>query len=159
MNPIRLFLLVTGRNFGKVGTASLRLTGGVHRALYRLSGGRLGGRIRRSPVLLLTTIGRKSGEERTVPLMYLADGDDLVVVGSFGGAARHPAWWLNLQADPAATVRLGSRTLRVRAEAAAGAERARLWAGLVAMYPDYADYQRATTRAIPVVVLQPASAA
>ncbi len=145
----------SGRAFGKGAKALFRFFTGAHAALYRLTDGRLGDRIRRSPVLLLTTTGRKSGKERTVPLLYLTDGDDLVVVGSYGGGAQHPAWWRNLQANPEATVQVGRRTLRVRARGAGPEERARLWVRLVEMYPDYATYQRSTSREIPVIVLHP----
>ena len=108
-----------------------------------------------SPVLLLTTTGRKTGRWRTSPLLYLEDGENMVVVASNGGAPKHPAWWLNLEANPEATVELGSRKLRVRAEKAGGEKRRRLWARLVEMYPAYEDYQRRTTREIPVVILRP----
>ncbi len=145
----------TGRVYGKRAKAAFRLVTGVHAALYRLTGGRFGGRIRRSPVLLLTTTGRKSNQERTVALLYLADGDDLAIVASYGGGARHPAWWLNLQANPEATVRIGRRALRVRARQAGPEERARLWPKLVEMYAGYDGYQRATSREIPVIVLRP----
>lgn len=109
-----------------------------------------------SPVLLLITTGRKSGRERTVPLLYLRDGEDLVVVGSNGGAATHPAWWLNLRANPEAIVEVGDQKLRVRAKKADPEEKDRLWPKLVAMYPSYEDYQRRTDREIPVVLLKPA---
>lgn len=132
-----------------------RLGGGAHAALYRLTSGRFAGRMGRSPVLLLTTVGRKTGKARTTPLLYLADGDRLVIVASFGGAARHPAWWLNLRDTPEATVRLGDRPRRVRAAPAEGDERARLWSDLVRMYPDYAKYQQSTSRQLPVIVLHP----
>lgn len=145
----------TGHTVSRPVKFLVRLAAGVHAALYRLTGGKIAGRLRRSPVLLLTTVGRKSGKVRTVPLLYLADGDRLAIVASFGGAARHPDWWLNLRDNPETTVRIGDCTRRVRAEPAAGEERARLWAGLVAMYPDYAAYQRATSREIPVIVLHP----
>ena len=145
----------TGHTVSRPVKILVRLAGGAHAALYRLTGGKVAGRLRRSPILLLTTVGRKSGKERTVPLLYLADGDRLAIVASFGGAAWHPDWWLNLRDNPETTVRIGARSRRVRAELAAGEERARLWAGLVAMYPDYAAYQRATTREIPVIILHP----
>jgi deazaflavin-dependent oxidoreductase (nitroreductase family) len=104
-------------------------------------------------VLLLTTTGRKSGRERTIPLLYLQDGEELVVVASNGGAPRHPAWWLNLEANPRATVEVGDRKLRVRAEQASPEEKERLWPKLVAMYSSYEDYQKRTEREIPVIIL------
>ena len=127
----------------------------AHAAMYRATGGRVAGRVMGSPVLLLTTTGRKTGRRRTSPLLYLEDGENMVVVASNGGAPKHPAWWLNLEANPEATVEVGSRKLRVRAEKARGEERRCLWARLVEMYPAYEDYQRRTTREIPVVILRP----
>ena len=102
-----------------------------------------------------TTTGRKSGKEHTVPLLYLPDGENLVVVGSNGGTATHPAWWLNLTANPEVGVEIGDRKLRVRAEKAGPEEKARLWKELVAMYRSYEDYRRRTDRDIPVMLLKP----
>jgi deazaflavin-dependent oxidoreductase (nitroreductase family) len=93
--------------------------------------------------------------ERTAPLLYLEDGEGLVVVASVGGTPKHPAWYWNLKANPEARVQIKDRTLRVRAEEARGEEKRRLWARLVEMYPPYEDYQRRTEREIPVVVLRP----
>lgn len=132
-----------------------RIFTGIHTFFYRLSGGRIGGRFGKSPVLLLTTTGRKTGKQRTTPLLYLKDGDNLVLVASYGGAPTHPVWWLNLQAKPEAEVEIGRQKLRVTARQANAEERARLWPLLVAMYPSYAEYQKKTTREIPVVILHP----
>jgi len=128
----------------------------LHSFVYRVTNGKIGGRMLGSPVLLLITTGRKSGRERTVPLLYLRDGENLIVVGSNGGAATHPAWWLNLRANPEAIVEVGDQKLRVRAKKADPEEKDRLWPKLVAMYPSYEDYQRRTDREIPVVLLKPA---
>jgi deazaflavin-dependent oxidoreductase (nitroreductase family) len=128
----------------------------VHPALYRLTGGRLGGELMGMPVLLLTTTGRKSRAPRTTALTYLPRGDAMVVIASVLGEPRHPAWWLNLAADPVARVRVRDRTLAVRAREAQGAEREELWRAVVERTPDYAEYQARTTRRIPVVVLEPA---
>ena len=137
----RLFLIVVSR---------------IHVALFRLTRGRVGARIGKNlPVLLLTTTGRKSGARRTTPLLYIEDDGRYVVVASVGGAPKHPAWYLNLGADPAATVEVAHRTLAVRAETADPEERARLWRGVTAMYPTYDAYQAKTSREIPVVVLTP----
>jgi F420H(2)-dependent quinone reductase len=125
-------------------------------AAYRLTGGRLGSRVRGVPVLLLEHVGRRSGERRTAPLMYLEDDDDLVIVASKGGAPAHPAWWLNLKANPRTTVQVGSAKRAVTAREAAPDEKSALWPRLVELYPDYEDYQRRTDRAIPVVILEPA---
>jgi deazaflavin-dependent oxidoreductase (nitroreductase family) len=131
----------------------------IHPAIYRLTGGRLLGRIGGVPVLLLTTRGRKSGQPRTRPLLYLAQGDAYVVAASFAGEPRHPAWWLNLLADPKAQVQLGGRVLDVRAREAEGAERELLWRAIVAQDASFAEYERRTTRRIPVVVLEPVARA
>ncbi len=123
-------------------------------ALYRASGGRLGGRIRGAPVLLLTTTGRKSGKQRTTPLLYLVDGGRYVVVASVGGAPKHPAWYLNLLTNPAAAIEVGRRKLAVTASTAEPEERARLWPLAAQMYPGYDDYQARTSREIPLVILR-----
>jgi F420H(2)-dependent quinone reductase len=134
-----------------------RILGGVHRRLYRLTGGRIGGRIGRLPVLLLTTTGRKSGRPRTQPLAYTRAGDAFAVIASKGGAPRHPFWYLNLRAQPLADVTVGRESLRVRARDAQGEERDRLWRALADLHPGYDGYARKTTRQIPVVVLEPVS--
>jgi deazaflavin-dependent oxidoreductase (nitroreductase family) len=129
----------------------------IHAAVYRASRGRLLGSIGKGmPVLLLTTTGRKSGRRRTTPLLYLEDGGRYAVVASVGGAPQHPAWYLNLRADPRATVEIGGRTRAVRAETAGPEERARLWRAATAMYPGYDTYQARTSREIPIVTLTPA---
>ena len=135
--------------------AALRVFGGIHSGVYRLTGGRVAGRMFDSPVLLLITTGRKTGKERTTPLLYLEDGGNLVVVASVGGAPKHPGWYWNLKTNSEALVRIKDLTLRVRAEEAEGDEKRRLWARLVEMYRPYADYQRRTQREIPVLVLRP----
>ena len=108
----------------------------------------------KSPVLLLTTIGRKSGLPRTTPLMYLADGARIILVASNGGAEKHPLWWRNLLANPHAEVQIGREQVRMTARQATPEEHAQLWPRLVAMYGPYADYQKRTSREIPVVVLE-----
>jgi len=146
----------TGRTFRGPFRQGLRAFSALHIAAYRLSNGRIGGWLTpTAPVLLLTTRGRRSGANRITPLIYLVDGTDVVVVGSLGGSATAPAWWHNLQAYPGARVQVGRRRWTVRAIEATGAERERLWQELVAIFPRYAAYARATTRPIPVVVLQP----
>ena len=141
----------------RVGESSFwRTTGRLHAWLYRTTGGRIGHRAGSLRNLLLTTTGRKSGAPRTVPLTYMAEGERFVLVASNGGANRHPAWWLNLERNPRATVQVGARTIDVVAHRADGAERARLWPRLKEMNPFYAAYERITPREIPVVVLAPA---
>jgi deazaflavin-dependent oxidoreductase (nitroreductase family) len=105
-------------------------------------------------MLLLTTVGRRSGRERVVPLLYVEDGGRFVVVGSNGGDARPPAWWLNLRARPEARIQIGGERFAVRARQASAGESERLWPELLAVYPPYADYRRRTRREIPLVVLE-----
>ncbi|MEZ5100321.1 MAG: nitroreductase family deazaflavin-dependent oxidoreductase [Thermoleophilia bacterium] len=135
--------------------ATIRVWSRLNALVYRASGGRLMDRMGAAPVLLLTTRGRRSGAARTAPLLYLADGETYVVVASYGGSDAHPAWYLNLRDAPDATIRLGRREVRVRARDAAGAERERLWAGVVAIWPAYETYASKTSREIPLVVLEP----
>ena len=108
-----------------------------------------------SPILLLITTGRRTGRERTTPLLYLKDGDAFAIVASNGGTPGHPAWWLNLKANPEAKVDLRSQRLPVRAEDTTGEVKRRLWGRVVEMYPAYEDYQRRTDREIPVILLKP----
>ena len=132
----------------------IRLLGRLHGPLYRATGGRVFGNVGNARVLLLTTTGRRSGRPRTVPLLYVPDGDAFVIVASQGGHDTHPAWYLNLRANPAATVQIGNTTRIVHAEQLAAADRERLWGALVAAYPDYEEYRTRTDRAFPVVALR-----
>ena len=125
----------------------------VHRWLYRWTNGVFGGRVIGMPVLLLTTTGRRSRQPRTTPLTYVDHDDAYVVIASYLGEPNHPAWWLNLQANPSATVQIGRLHVPVRAREAEGAERETLWDRVVAIAPDYDEYTRRTKRRIPVVVL------
>lgn len=136
-------------------TKAMELFWKAHRFLYRVSGGRIGGRVIGMPVLMLTTTGRKSGRPRTNVLTYLPQGRVSVVFASNAGEPRHPAWWLNLAADPHATVQRGRETMPVVAREADGEERARLWDEVVRTEAGYAVYAERTTRRIPVVVLEP----
>ncbi len=107
------------------------------------------------PALLLTTIGRSSGQPRPLPLIYRKIGNAWVVIGSKGGAPAHPVWYLNLVAHPDVTLQAGREVVEARARTAAGEERARLWKDMVEIYPPYADYQvRSGAREIPVIVLE-----
>ena len=125
---------------------------------YRATGGRRGGKFMRgAPVLLLTTIGRRSGERRVAPLIYVRDGERYVVIASKGGMDHHPLWYRNLLANPAVEVQVGREVQRMQARTANDAERAALWPRAVAVYRDYADYQARTQRQIPVVILEPAT--
>src|SRR5262249_17759595 len=129
-----------------------------HRNMLRLSRGRFLGRVKGEPMILLTTTGRKTGKPRMWPLLALESGKDAggwVVTGSNGGHDRHPAWYLHLLSNPSATVATHGHDVAVRARVADDAERAEQYSRFVAVVPGYADYQRATTRVIPVVFLEP----
>ncbi len=127
----------------------------VHTLAYRLTHGVLGHRFPVGPpYLLLDHVGARSGERRTSPLVYVRDGDDLVIVASKGGHPRHPAWFHNLRANPETTVQVGSDRRDVRARVAAPPERERLWPRVVATYRGYEGYQRRSAREIPLVVLE-----
>jgi F420H(2)-dependent quinone reductase len=135
-----------------------QILGGIHNRVYRLSGGRVAGKIGKAPVLLLTTTGRKSGRPRTNPLLYAPAGDNgYMVIASKGGADQHPLWYLNLQANPLAKVMVRRETKEVRARNAEGEEREQLWRSLADLYPGYDRYAQKTSRRIPVVVLDPVS--
>jgi F420H(2)-dependent quinone reductase len=127
----------------------------AHVAAYRLTRGRFAGEYRGAPVLLLHHRGRKSGKERVSPLIYLPDGDDLVVVGSKGGSHKHPAWFLNLREMAETSVEVGGNRRRVTVRVATAGERERLWPLVVDLYADYATYQERTEREIPLVILSP----
>ena len=129
-----------------------------HPRLYRWSGGRIGGKLAGLPVLLLETIGRRSGERRETALTYLPhphpDGEHFVVIASVLGEPKHPAWYLNLCADPKVAVTVGRSRIAVTARDAEGEEREQIWDDLVAVAPDYEQYRTKTDRRIPVVVLE-----
>jgi F420H(2)-dependent quinone reductase len=131
----------------------IRAVSRAHGGVYRASGGRLLGHVAGMPVLLLTTTGRRSGTPRGAVLMYFRDGADLVVIGSFGGSDLPPAWWLNLQRDPQASVLIGGTTSKVTARAATAEEHDRLWPLVTTTHPGYARYQERTARPIPIVLL------
>jgi deazaflavin-dependent oxidoreductase (nitroreductase family) len=127
----------------------------THRAVYTWSGGLLGEWLGPLRALLLTTTGRRTGQSRVLPLAYFRDGDNLALIASNFGRPNPPAWWLNLQAHPAATVQIGRRVLRVRARQATPAEQGRIWQRAVRAYPPWTTYQRRVSRLIPVVILEP----
>jgi deazaflavin-dependent oxidoreductase (nitroreductase family) len=125
-------------------------------AVFRASKGRFGARMQQLPVLLLHHVGRKSGDPRVTPVLYLADGDRLVIVASKGGTDKNPAWFHNLMAAPETEVELkGGERRAVRARRATDAEREAYWPRLVERYSNYADYAGYTDRVLPVVVLEP----
>ena len=145
----RAFYLLVGR----IGTAPLFAS--VHSGLYRALGGRLVGRLLGTRIVLLTTLGRKSGSPRTTPLIGIPDGDRLLVVASNAGKDRAPDWYLNLRARPDVSVQVGRRIRPMRARVAAGRELDPLWRHAIRAYPGYAVYRETARRDIPLVVLEP----
>jgi deazaflavin-dependent oxidoreductase (nitroreductase family) len=131
----------------------MKRIGRWHVAMYRLTGGLLGGRMDGLDMLLLTTTGRKTGKARTVPLPYYRDGARYVLVASFGGGPRNPAWLDNIAANGDVTVQIRSRRAKARAVVAGDAERNRIWHDLTALHPRYLAYQDKTSRRIPIVVI------
>jgi deazaflavin-dependent oxidoreductase (nitroreductase family) len=141
----------------RLGRVAVRWMTGANTAAYRLSSGRVGAHVPGgAPICLLTTTGRRTGRPRTVPLLYIPhDDDQIVLVASHGGMSTHPAWFLNLIADPRATVDIASSRRPMSARLATDAERTELWPALTAVYPHFDAYQRRTDRPIPVLILGP----
>lgn len=133
----------------------LRFITVVHRWLYRVSGGRVGFHLPGGmEMLLLTTTGRRSGEPRTTPLLFVRDGERFAVMASNAGDDRDPAWWLNLRARPLARVQIGRESFAARGRRAEGAEGAALFEKLVAAHEPFRNYRKRTSRQIPIVVLE-----
>jgi F420H(2)-dependent quinone reductase len=127
-----------------------------HTAIYRATGGRIGHRVPGAPaMLLLDHVGAKSGAKRTSPLVYIRDGEDVVLVASKGGYPKNPGWFYNLKANPDTEVQIGSERRQVHAHVADPEERKRLWPMALKTYGGYADYQKRTEREIPLVILSP----
>ena len=131
-----------------------RLVTAVHRFAYRATGGRVGAAVGSLPMLLLTTTGRRSGEPRHQPLLYLRDEGDFIVIASNWGQDHHPAWYLNLRDDPDASVRVGRHRTRVRAEELEGDERREWYERGIAAFAGYRDYREKAQREIPVLRLR-----
>ena len=150
----------TGRRYSTFEEQLLRwsskILGGVNTWLFRVSGGRIGGRfLYGAPVMLLTTIGQRTGQRRTAPVLYLEDTENLVTVASKAGSAHDPRWYRNLVANPDVEVEIGGEHRSMRARTASADEKLRLWPHLTKMYPPYDTYQKRTDREIPVVILEP----
>ena len=138
-----------------LGAKGLRAVGKLNVPVYRLSGGRIGGKVGNGPVLLLTTTGRKSGQKRTAPVLYLADGERFVVINTNAGNEKTPAWSLNLRANPEAAVEIGRKRVTVRARLAEGEERADLWRRHMQQYEGWDFYESKLDREVGVFVLEP----
>jgi deazaflavin-dependent oxidoreductase (nitroreductase family) len=134
---------------------ALRALGKLNVPIYRLTRGRLMGKVGQAPVLLLTSTGRRSAQPRTAPVLYLADGERVVVIGSNAGNERAPAWSHNLKANPDAEVQIRGERRQVRARVAEGVERTELWRKMNEQYAGFEDYDERTSRDIAVFVLDP----
>jgi F420H(2)-dependent quinone reductase len=123
--------------------------------LYNVSGGRIGGKMGKLPVLLLTATGRKSGKQRTLPLVYIMDDTAYVITASAGGADKAPGWFFNVRSNPQATIQVKDKHIKVTAEVAGSEKKSELWARLIEVAPNFAGYQKRTSREIPMVILHP----
>lgn len=133
----------------------LRALGKLNVPVYRLTRGRVLGKVGKAPVLLLTSTGRRSGQPRTTPVLYLADGENMIVIGSNAGNKNAPAWSYNLKANPDAEIEFYGQSRSVRARVAEGEERAELWRKVNEQYAGFDDYDERTSRDIAVFVLEP----
>jgi deazaflavin-dependent oxidoreductase (nitroreductase family) len=135
--------------------ADLSLLNEEHVKRYRETGGEVGHIWNGATALLLTTVGNKSGQSRTTPLIYARDGNDYIVVASKGGAPSHPAWYLNICKTPEVEIQVKDRVMKAYATTVEGAERDRLWRAATEVWPNYEQYAQRTERLIPVVKLKP----
>jgi deazaflavin-dependent oxidoreductase (nitroreductase family) len=145
--------LTPPRNFEDI---DVTIVGDSHVRAYRETNGEQGYLWNGATILLLTTQGRRSGQPKTVPLIFVRDGEKFVVVASLAGAPQHPAWYLNVAAEPRVQVQVKGDVFEARARTADAAERERLWPKAVQAWPQYDDYQSKTSRQFPVVILEPA---
>jgi deazaflavin-dependent oxidoreductase (nitroreductase family) len=135
--------------------ALYKLFPAIHLFIYRLTGGRISGVVQGLHVLLLTTTGRKSGQPRTTPLGYFKHGNNYVIIASNSGSDHHPGWYYNLKSNPTAEIQIKNHRAPVRAEEATGEAHDQLWNELIRISPGYADYQKRTSREIPLIILTP----
>ncbi len=143
----------TGRYCSTVKDTTARRLSTLHAALFRLTSGKIGKRLVNNDMLLLTTVGTGTGSEHVVPLLYLHDGDDIVIIASWGGRPENPQWYRNLQAEPRVMIQILGEKIPVTARTADTVQRARLWPLVLDAYDGYAEYQSRTERQIPVVML------
>ena len=134
--------------------SSVRRWSAFHTRVYRLTGGAIGRRLVGNDMMLLTTTGRVTGRKHTVPLLYLRDDANFIVIASYGGRPRHPTWYHNLVAEPSVEVQVGDERVQMLARTAIPEERERWWPQIVAAYEGYLTYQARTDREIPLVVLE-----
>jgi F420H(2)-dependent quinone reductase len=142
------------RNSGALALA-LKYFARAHIAVYRWTGGKLGAKLLWFPAALLTTVGRKSGQQRTTPTLYLRDGDRVVLPASFGGCDDNPLWYRNLKANPEVHLQIRDEHFDMTARDATDEERNRYWPKLIEMYPPYRNYRDTADRVIPLVVCEP----
>lgn len=133
----------------------MKVANGLHVAAYRMSGGNRTNVVANLPILLITTVGRRSGTPKTNPVVFLQDGEDYLVSASGGGSDWHPDWYLNLKARPEAKIQIGDQTFDVHATIAQGEERTRLYERFKAASSNFVKYERGTSRVIPVLRLTP----
>jgi deazaflavin-dependent oxidoreductase (nitroreductase family) len=144
-----------GKPYPPIVVRIARLATTAHVALYRLTSGKLGGTILGLPVLLLTTIGRKSGKQHTTPVAYFPHGDGYMIVASNQGQGKLPNWWLNMRESKQAQIEIGRKRMRVSAQQTSPQERQRLWPSVVARLSNYERYQQSTSYPIPLILLHP----
>jgi len=133
----------------------LKLFAALNASVYRMTGGRIMGKMGASDICVVRMQGARSGRWRDVPLMYVPNGDGVILVASLGGAPKNPMWYYNLVAHPDIEVQVKENTLRLRARLASSEEKAQVWPRCVAAYPSYETYQKRTTRDIPVFICEP----
>ena len=134
---------------------AMKTANGLHVVLYRMSGGKLANEVADMPLLLITTFGRKSGKPHTNPIAYLKEGQDYLVAATVGGMDWHPDWYFNLKNRPQAKIKVGTKTLDVKAIITTGDERTRLYEKFKAASSNFVKYEKAVTRVIPVIRLTP----